>query len=90
MRWWPRYEVLADAKRASKSKNPRLKWEYQCVKCSGWFPQKLVEVNHKTPCGTLKSFADLPTFVERLFCEKDGLEVTCKPCHLKETNKDKQ
>lgn len=85
VRWWPRFAVLRDARRKSQSANKRLSWEFQCSHCQGWYAQKQVEVNHKIPCGTLKSYNDLPRFVERLFCEKDGLEVVCKPCHLEFT-----
>lgn len=84
-RWAPRYAVLAAAKRPSKSDNPRLKWEFQCAICKKWHPQKLVEVDHIVPCGSLKAFSDLPGFVERLFCEQEDLRVLCKPCHLKIT-----
>ena len=85
MRWWPRYEVLRQARRKSQSTNLRLKWEFLCSHCKGWFAQKEVEVNHKIACGSLRSYADLPGFVERLFVEKEGLEVVCKPCHLTHT-----
>lgn len=82
--------MLAEARRPSKSqKNPRLKWEFQCNHCRGWHAQKNVEVNHKVPCGRLSSYEDLPGFVERLFCEKDGLEVVCKPCHQQFTKESK-
>ena len=46
--------------------------------------QKETNVHHRTPCGSLTCFADLPGFVERLFCEADKLEVICKACHKKE------
>jgi hypothetical protein len=78
-RWPPRYQVLADAKKSVKGKRHR--FEYQCAECTKWFKQKEVEVDHIEPCGSLKSFDDLPQFVERLFCEKDKLRVVCKPCH---------
>jgi hypothetical protein len=34
----------------------------------------------------LNEFDDLPGFCERLFCEPDGLQVMCKPCHQCKTN----
>lgn len=80
-RWPPIYDVLEEARRPSKSKNKRLKWEYQCAKCKKWWPQKEVSVDHIIPTGSLKSFDDIPGFVERLFCEKDGLQVLCDGCH---------
>lgn len=81
--WKPRLKCLEKARRPSQSVNKRLKWEFQCSHCMNWFPQTNVEVNHKIPAGTLKCAADLPQFVENLFCEIDGLEVTCRECHKK-------
>lgn len=84
-RWGPRFDVLAAAK--TKARNPagRLKWEYKCAICEQLHPQKQVEVDHIVPCGSLRSYDDLPGFVERMFVEQDGLRVLCKPCHLKVT-----
>ena len=50
------------------------------------FTNKEVEVDHIVPAGSLKTFDDLPEFVERMFCEADGFQVLCKPCHQLKTN----
>lgn len=89
-RWGPRYDTIADAKRKMKVKKGNQIWEYQCCKCKKWFAQKEVEVDHINPCGSLRSFSDLPGFVERLFCEKEGLRLLCKPCHKKITQEAKK
>lgn len=78
-----RYQVLADAKRKVVGK--RHKMEFKCAKCSDWFKQKEVEVDHIEGCGSLKEYSDFPKFVSTLFCEADNLRVVCKPCHLKIT-----
>lgn len=50
--------------------------------------RKEVQIDHIEPAGSLKGFDDLPGFVERLFCEVDGLQVLCKDgCHNKKTHK---
>jgi hypothetical protein len=82
-RWPPRFKALNDARRFVKGK--RHKWEYLCAECHKWHKQKEVEVDHIVPCGTLKAYSDLPGFVERLFCEGDGLRIVCKPCHKRIT-----
>lgn len=87
-RWWPIFETLKQARRPSKSRNKRLKWEFQCAKCHGWFAQKEVSVDHILPCGRLSSYEDLAGFVKRLFCEKDGLQVLCRICHDRKTKED--
>lgn len=82
-RRWPPLVRLAmkRQRRPNQSSNRRMKWEFQCQGCQRWFPGKLVEVDHIEPCGSLKSFEDLPGFASRLFCEVDGLQVLCDCCH---------
>jgi len=83
-RWPPLVRLAINrVRRKSQSENKRLKWEFQCEACNGWYSRKLVQVDHIVPCGTLKSFADLSSFAERLFCESDGLRVLCVTCHEK-------
>lgn len=84
-RWAPIYQCLQDARRPNKSKNKRLKWEYQCSGCKRWKPNTEVSVDHITPAGSLNSFEDLPGFVQRLFCESNGLQVLCDTCHDKKS-----
>lgn len=79
--WKPKLETLKEARRPYKGPNTRQKWEFQCSHCKNWFMQKNVEVNHIEDAGSLRCAEDLPGFVERLFCEKQGLECICKNCH---------
>lgn len=86
-RWPPIARLAMDAaKRPNQSDNLRLKWEYQCADCAGWFPGKKVQVDHIHPCGQLKSFQDLQVFAELLFCESDKLKVLCLECHNAKTH----
>lgn len=78
-RWPPKWKKIEEGKRGSDSK--RLKWEYQCQECLGWFPKKEIEVHHINPTGPLQSFEDLPQFASRLFVGVDKLERLCKQCH---------
>ncbi len=85
-RWPPLVRIAVNAvRRKSQSENKRLKWEFQCSHCGCWSPRKSIEVDHIVPCGPLKSFEDLKTFAERLFCEPDGLRVLCLTCHQQRT-----
>ena len=82
LRWPPRKQAELAIRRKYVGPNVRQKWEYQCAQCGGWYMGKEIEVDHIHACGTLKSFSDLPGFVERLFCEQDGFQVLCKVnCH---------
>lgn len=60
---------------------------YRCAKCGGDFPRKEVEIDHIVECGSLRSFDDLPGFVQRLFVEKEGFAILCKEnCHHRKTH----
>ena len=81
MVWKPVNEAKREARRPYVGENKRRKWEYKCAACEGYFSDKEIDVNHKIPAGTLTCGKDLEGFVERLFCEKEHLEVLCKNCH---------
>jgi len=86
MKWKPRSDALNNAKKPYTGENKRRKWQYQCSECNGWYAGKEVQVDHIIPCGQLTDYEDLPGFVERLFCDADGLQVVCKSCHQDKTN----
>lgn len=83
-----KFEAMNRDRRAVTGK--RHKWEYQCAECQEWFMQKEIQVDHINPAGSLKEYDDLPSFVERLFCEEDNLQVLCKPCHKLKTAKERE
>jgi hypothetical protein len=87
-RWGPKQDIKKSSRRAYRGNNTRQKWEYKCVTCGKWFPDKEIEVNHKIPVGTLNDYKDLPEFVKRLFCDIHGFEILCKKCHYNITHYD--
>ena len=90
-RWWkPIAQCKAKAKRTYKGPLKRQKFEYQCNDCKGWFPDKVINVDHIIPAGSLRCADDLPGFVERLFIEVEGLQVLCSKCHNIKTQKEKK
>lgn len=87
-RWWiPMKLALDAARRKSQSSNKKLKYEYQCAHCKKWFPRKDVEIDHKIPCGTLRSYDDIPVFLARLTAEDaNSYQVLCRDvCHKAKT-----
>lgn len=81
-RWWkPITECKQKARRPYTGSNKRLKYEYQCNECKGWYPEKQINVDHIIPAGTLTCSSDLAGFIERLFCEQENLQVLCERCH---------
>ena len=85
IKWPPIRQCLEGARRPSQSDNKRLKWEFQCASCSGWYPRSDVQVDHLVECGSLKDWDDLERFCRTLFCEESNLFVLCSHCH---TNKE--
>lgn len=85
IRWKPRSEYLMEVRRPCTGRG-RSKFEYQCQSCKRWFIRAHIEVDHIVPCGSLRSFDDIGSFVQRLLCEKDGFRALCKECHLEKTN----
>jgi 5-methylcytosine-specific restriction endonuclease McrA len=89
-RWWkPITQCKLQAKRPYKGPNKRQKFEYQCAICQKWYADKVINVDHIIPAGSLNCANDLPGFIERLFCEIDNLQVLCKTCHDKKTKTEK-
>lgn len=84
--WKPKQECLQKSKRKSQSSNKRLKWEYQCNTCKGWFEGKNVEIDHIVECGSFNK-ETAGDFINALFCEADNLQTLCKPCHKNKTHK---
>lgn len=63
------------------TKTGRMAKHYKCNQCKGEFPAKDVEVNHIIPVVPIDGFDNWDSVIKRLFCERDGLETVCKPCH---------
>ena len=81
----PKTDLLAKNRTACVGKG-RQKWEYTCDACKHPFKATDVQVDHIVPAGSLKTYSDLPGFVEKLYCGEDNLQVLCKPCHQLKTN----
>jgi hypothetical protein len=90
-RWWkPMQQALKAASRPSQSKNKRLKTEYQCAKCQGWFKRTEVQIDHIIPCGSLKSYDDLVPFIKNLTQEESSsYQILCKLDHKAKTDEER-
>jgi 5-methylcytosine-specific restriction endonuclease McrA len=83
-RWPPKFETLADACVGQKVnwKTGRVAKHYTCNACKQEFTSKDVEVDHISPVvDPSTGFVDWDTFIARLYCPKENLQVICKPCH---------
>jgi 5-methylcytosine-specific restriction endonuclease McrA len=89
-RWWkPITQCKMDARRPYKGPNKRQKFEYLCNSCNKYYPEKKINIDHIIPAGSLNCSADLPGFVDRLFCEVDNLQCLCEKCHDAKTKSEK-
>jgi hypothetical protein len=82
-RWPPKYTVLNEAfvEKKINPKSGRLAKFYRCNACQDSFVLKEIQVNHKTPVVPTSGFDDWNGVVDRMFCEREGLEALCIPCH---------
>lgn len=92
-RWPPKYTSLNDAyvDRRTNIKSGKLAKHYLCAICGGFFPAADVQVDHIEPViDPAVGFTTWDDVVERLFCEKENLQVLCTCCHKSKTAVEKQ
>lgn len=91
-RYPPKYNVLNAAKTEKKKneKSGRMAQHYRCAQCKKEYTSTNVQVDHIRPVVDVKDgFVDWNTFIERLFCEEDNLQVLCTGCHDKKSKKER-
>lgn len=91
-RWPAKYQVLNEAKLGKRinQKTGRFAEHYLCAACREAFPLKEVQVNHIVPVVPVSGFDSWDATIKRLFCEKEGMEVLCIPCHKSVTLKENE
>lgn len=90
-RWWkPITQCKLNAKRPYTGPNKRQKVEYQCNECKYWFQEKLINVDHIKPAGSLSCAEDVGPFIQTLFCEINNLQCLCTTCHDKKTSNERK
>jgi hypothetical protein len=88
LKWRGRSECFKASKRENrvvghyKNGKPKTHVHYQCNGCKEMFRPQSLEVDHIDEVG---SFKDWDTYIERLFCEADNLQLLCVKCHKKKT-----
>lgn len=62
---------------------------YKCKLCKTPHPATGIEVDHITPVVGAEGFTTWDSYIERMFCDKEGFQVLCKPCHQIKTQQEK-
>lgn len=81
----------AFAGRKKNRKTGRDAAHYRCAQCRDVFASRDVQVDHIEPVvDKVVGFKDWDTYIDRMFCDEDGLQVLCKKCHLKKTAEERK
>src|SRR4051812_1401286 len=56
---------------------------FECPICLKYWPIQMAEVDHEPPIGTLESWKDTATFIDKMFFGPQ--RAICKLCHKKKT-----
>jgi len=88
-RWPPKFNALANAKEGKRINlaSGRLAEHYTCAICKNGFPAKEVQVDHIHPViDPHTGFTSWDEVIKRMFCEVEGYQILCKPCHAKKSH----
>ena len=91
-RWPPKYKALKEAfvGRQVNAKTGKLAMHYKCAECKKLYVATDVQVDHIKPVvDPKKGFVSWDSFIDRIFCEIENLQVMCKPCHKIKTDQEK-
>lgn len=92
-KWPPKFKALKEACTGRKTNKAtgKLAYHYQCASCKKQFVQKDIQVDHIFPVvSPVDGFVDWDTYIDRMFCEKEKLQVLCKTCHSIKTQVEKK
>jgi 5-methylcytosine-specific restriction endonuclease McrA len=92
-RWPPKFKVLKEAnvgRKLNKATNKQA-LHYQCAHCKKHFIAKDIQVDHIFPVvSPTDGFISWDVYIDRMFCEKNNLQVLCKTCHSVKTSLEKE
>lgn len=90
-RWPPKYECLNEAKTEKKvnTKTGRIAQHYMCSICKEDFSATNIDVDHIKPVVGSEGFTSWDVYIKNMFCDKENLQVVCKPCHKIKTKQER-
>jgi hypothetical protein len=88
--WVPAVRAIEKATKPYNGPDKRVKKVTQCVACGDWVARSKIQADHITPCGSLRSFADIAGFCERAFVEgEESFQPMCKTCHTQKSKEER-
>lgn len=91
-KWSPRNSAKKKCKvKVGEYSTGRAKYGYRCEHCKEVFMSKEVKMDHIDPviC-PVKGWQGFDTYIERLFCDEDGIQYLCSNCHDKKTAEERE
>ena len=62
---------------------------YKCDSCQELVSGTNMDVDHIVPIGSFKSLDEIESFVKKVYCSYDNLQILCGECHRHKTNMDR-
>lgn len=88
--WPPAMALKLSRRRKYIGDNKLQKWEYQCMSCNMWYPDKQVHLDHIVPLGGINDWDKIVNWYRRAYVDMDGYQLLCKvSCHQIKTNKER-
>ena len=89
--WRPNMEVRKKAFTVRKvnKETGRLAKHFMCAECQKDFVSTNMQVDHIVPLVDPCGFTDWGSYIDRLYCEEEHLQLLCKPCHKIKTTEEK-
>jgi len=81
-KWFGRWTAEKRSKLAERN-------SYLCESCKGTFKKKETAMDHIIPVvDPEKGFTSFDEYIDRLYCEAEGFQRLCNPCHDIKTAKE--
>lgn len=91
--WPPAQQKLIEGRRKYTGDDKRIKWEYQCELCNGWFLKRKtkpnIEIDHIVPCGGMNDWDKIVGWYQRAYVDTEGYQRICSICHLEKSKKER-
>lgn len=78
---WPNRQKATEMARVARGK-------YFCAACQGVFGPKEIQRDHIIPVQNIEGWDGWEALIARLFCDVEGYQILCKPCHHAKSSKE--